>query len=147
MLCRCSPLIFNAFPSVLVCYPDFVFCPWIYEFWTAGYYCCLYWWPWGCTWYFHPCPLEDSYLIAQSYNSSLFSYSLLYNILPRVVFRCTVSSHNNLYTKNVKKNLSFYGNIKDEYGITWVLLNCTLQNIIFFFSWKYITQRVTNFFH
>ena len=27
MLCRCSPLIFNAFPSVLVCYPDFVFCP------------------------------------------------------------------------------------------------------------------------
>ena len=24
MLCRCS-LIFNAFPSVLVCYPDFVF--------------------------------------------------------------------------------------------------------------------------
>ena len=21
-----------AFPSVLVCYPDFVFCPWIYEF-------------------------------------------------------------------------------------------------------------------
>ena len=32
MLCRCSPLIFNAFPSVIVCYPDFVFCPWIYEF-------------------------------------------------------------------------------------------------------------------
>ena len=32
MLCRCSPRIFNAFPSVLVCYPDFVFCPWIYEF-------------------------------------------------------------------------------------------------------------------
>ena len=30
--CRCSPLIFNAFPSVLVCYPDFVFCPWICEF-------------------------------------------------------------------------------------------------------------------
>ena len=42
MLCRCSPLVFNAFPSVLVCYPDFVFCPWIYEFWTAVYYCCLY---------------------------------------------------------------------------------------------------------
>ena len=36
-----SPLIFNAFPSVLVCYPDFVFYPWIYEFWTAVY-CCLY---------------------------------------------------------------------------------------------------------
>ena len=32
VLCRCSPLIFNAFPSVLVCCPDFVFCPWIYEF-------------------------------------------------------------------------------------------------------------------
>ena len=32
VLCRCSPLIFNALPSVLVCYPDFVFCPWIYEF-------------------------------------------------------------------------------------------------------------------
>ena len=32
VLCRCSPLIFNAFPSVLVCYPDFVFYPWIYEF-------------------------------------------------------------------------------------------------------------------
>ena len=42
VLCRCSPLIVNAFPSVLVCYPDFVFCPWIYEFWTAVYYCCLY---------------------------------------------------------------------------------------------------------
>ena len=38
----CSPLIFDAFPSVLVCYPDFVFCSWIYEFWTAVYYCCLY---------------------------------------------------------------------------------------------------------
>ena len=32
VLCRFSPLIFNAFPSVLVCYLDFVFCPWIYEF-------------------------------------------------------------------------------------------------------------------
>ena len=32
VLCRFSPLMFNAFPSVLVCYPDFVFCPWIYEF-------------------------------------------------------------------------------------------------------------------
>ena len=42
MLCRCSPLIFNAFPSVLVCCPNFVFCPWICEFWTAVYYCCLY---------------------------------------------------------------------------------------------------------
>ena len=42
VLCRCSPLIFNAFRSVLVCYPDFVFCPWIYEFWIAVYYCCLY---------------------------------------------------------------------------------------------------------
>ena len=26
----------------LICNPDFVFCPWIYEFWTAVYYCCLY---------------------------------------------------------------------------------------------------------
>ena len=41
VLCRCSPLVFNMFPSVLVCCPDFVFCPWIYEFWTAIYYCCL----------------------------------------------------------------------------------------------------------
>ena len=43
MLCRCSPLIFNAFPSVLVCNPDlFFFFLSIYEFRTAVYYCCLY---------------------------------------------------------------------------------------------------------
>ena len=40
LLCRCYPLIFDAFPSVLVCNPDFFFQS-IYEFRTAVYYCCI----------------------------------------------------------------------------------------------------------
>ena len=42
LLCRCSPLLFDAFHSVLVCNPDFIFSQSIYEFRTAVYYCCLY---------------------------------------------------------------------------------------------------------
>ena len=37
-----SSLIFDVFPSVLVCYPDLFFSRSIYEFRPAVYYCCLY---------------------------------------------------------------------------------------------------------
>ena len=42
LLCRSSPLIFDVFPSVSVCYPDLLFSQLIYKFRTAVYYCHLY---------------------------------------------------------------------------------------------------------
>ena len=42
MLCRSSPLILDAFPSVKVCNPDLFFSQSIYEFRTAINYFCLY---------------------------------------------------------------------------------------------------------
>ena len=41
LLCRSSFLIFDVFPSVLVCNPDLFFTQSIYEFRTVVYYCCL----------------------------------------------------------------------------------------------------------
>ena len=41
LLCRTSPLIFDVFPSVLVCNPELFFSQSIYEFRTAVFYCCL----------------------------------------------------------------------------------------------------------
>ena len=71
LLCR-SSLIFDTFSSVLVCNPDLFFFLSIYEFWTAVYYCCLYF----CK------PSFRQYHMISLFNIQYFLHALLYKLLP-----------------------------------------------------------------